>query len=91
MCQLSLRVSDDEPRLSPESLAERSLALCDQLEKARMAAGISRRELARRAGLDPGTVAAVLEVRSDPHLETILRIGGALGLRLEVTPAHTSQ
>jgi transcriptional regulator with XRE-family HTH domain len=59
------------------------------LRMARMEAGISQRELARRAGVPQSMIAAYESGRREPTLPNLLRLLRAAGfeLRLHLTPA----
>lgn len=68
-----------------------ALALVAHLEAARIEQDISRSELARRAGIDRGTVLDVLNTGRG-QLHTVLAIAHVLGLELyPVTPLQGAQ
>lgn len=75
---------------TPDALAARDAADEDQnlivaLITARTDAGMTRDELAHRAGLTPSEVADFERLGHDPHLSTIRRYARAVG----VTVRHT--
>lgn len=75
---------------TPDALTAREAATEDQnllvaLITARHDAGITRDELAARAGLTPSEVAAFERLGHDPHMSTVRRYARALG----VTVRHT--
>ena len=59
------------------------------VEQARMLAGLSRTELARRAGTSRPTLAAYAAGSKVPTLATAERIIGAAGFMLELAPVVT--
>jgi transcriptional regulator with XRE-family HTH domain len=58
------------------------------LREARLRAGLTQRELARRAGTSQSVVARIEQGRSDPGTATLARLLAAAGfeLRAELTP-----
>lgn len=75
---------------TPDALAARDAAVEDQnlivaLITARTEAGMSREELAERAGLTPSEVADFERLGHDPHLSTVRRYARAVG----ITVRHT--
>lgn len=56
------------------------------IEVARLEAGLSGAELARRAGTSRPTLAAYEHGRKSPTLETAARLLGAAGFRLDIAP-----
>ena len=58
------------------------------LREARLRAGLTQRELARRAGTSQSVVARIEQGRSDPSTATLARLLAAAGfeLRAELTP-----
>ena len=57
------------------------------IRQARVAAGLSKRELARRAGTSPAAVVAYETGRRDPTVSTFERLLAATGARAELTVA----
>jgi len=62
------------------------------LTRARSAAGLTQRELARRAGTSQAAISAYEAGRKDPSARTLARLLAACGHRLAVTevPGHTT-
>jgi DNA-binding phage protein len=59
------------------------------LDEQRVALGLSKAELARRAGMRPEVVRRLLGVGSiNPTLATVISLASALSLNLTVTPRH---
>ena len=57
------------------------------LDDQRTAKGLTKAELARRAGLDPVTLRRILtSPRSNPRLDTIVAIANGLDLELTLSP-----
>lgn len=70
---------------TPDALAAREAAVEDQnllvaLIAARQQAGLTREDLAARAGLTPSEVADIERLGHDPHLSTIRRYARAVGV-----------
>ncbi|HEY6912670.1 MAG TPA: helix-turn-helix transcriptional regulator [Myxococcales bacterium] len=63
--------------------------LMRQLDDARAQARLSKADLARQAGTPPESVRRLLTARrSNPTLGTVIRLAGAVGLRVELTRVH---
>lgn len=80
----------DEEFNTPDARAARDAAIEDQnllvaLITARQQAGLTRDDLAARAGLTASEVADIERLGHDPHLSTIRRYARAVG----VTVRHT--
>lgn len=63
------------------------------VREARMRAGLTQRDLARRAGTAQSVVARIEQGRSDPSTATLARLLGAAGfeLRAELTPIAVAE
>jgi len=60
-----------------------------QINDARESVRLSKADLARRASAPPESVRRLLTAKkSNPTLGTVVRLAGAVGLRLELRPAH---
>ena len=67
-------------------------ALVRALDEARLLGGISKAELARKIEARPEVVRRLFTSKeSNPTLETVLRLAGALGFHLELVPNDRSQ
>lgn len=60
--------------------------LIDRFEELRAAAGVSRREVARRLGVSQATIQETLTEGENASLATIERLYAAIDLRLEFKP-----
>jgi transcriptional regulator with XRE-family HTH domain len=58
--------------------------ICDELRRARLAAGLTQRELAALAGTSQATVSAYESGRKQPSVATLGRLLAACGRRLQV-------
>jgi transcriptional regulator with XRE-family HTH domain len=58
----------------------------DAIKRARLRAGLTQHALAARAGTSQATISAYESGRKRPSLETLDRLLGATGARLEVVP-----
>lgn len=67
----------EAPEVQAAPLQEPALGVAEIREAAK-AAGLSGRELARRAGLDPGAVSVILAGKRIPKPETLLKLKAAL-------------
>jgi transcriptional regulator with XRE-family HTH domain len=56
------------------------------IQSIRGASGLSRAELARRAGIQPSVLSAYEHSRRQPSVAALARIAAAAGLELEVAP-----
>lgn len=73
------------PPIEVEAESTRLSALAAvRLEQARLAAGVSRSELAQRAGVSRSRVTKVLSGTANVTLETLARFSVALGVRLVI-------
>jgi len=61
------------------------------IRRAREAAGLSKRELARRAGTSPAAIVSYESGRRDPSWRTLQRILSAAGCRAELVIAEASK
>ncbi len=63
-------------------------AVVNALDEARVSAGLSKAELARRIGVEPATIRRLFSANPvNPTLGTVVEIAAVLGLRLRVEPA----
>jgi transcriptional regulator with XRE-family HTH domain len=60
--------------------------LADQVRRARVAAGLSQRELAERAGMPQSTVARIETERLNPRWDTVVRLLDAAGFEAIALP-----
>jgi predicted transcriptional regulator len=60
------------------------MRLADQVRRARVAAGLSQRELAERAGMPQSTVARIETERLNPRWDTVSRLLEAAGFEVLV-------
>jgi transcriptional regulator with XRE-family HTH domain len=56
--------------------------IADQILLARKEAGLSRKELAKKAGVYPKAIAKIENVDTSPSLETLIKVAEALDLSL---------
>jgi transcriptional regulator with XRE-family HTH domain len=63
--------------MSANPLIARLAALCDE-------SGLTRTQIAERAGLDPANLSKLLCGQSDPRFSTVERIVHAIGARCEI-------
>jgi transcriptional regulator with XRE-family HTH domain len=68
--------------------ARPAVPFAQRLQALRLAAGLSRAELATRAGVAPGSLRAYEEGVRSPQLRSATRLAGVLGADLLAGPAH---
>lgn len=71
--------------------AEMRHTLLDALLRLRQAAGLSRREVARRVGCSPATIARLESEDADPPVSLLQRYARAVGTRLRFPHLDLSQ
>lgn len=64
----------------------RGMDVARTLREARIRAGLTQRELAKRSGTSQATVSAYERGRKEPSVRTLARLLAAAGARLSVTP-----
>ncbi len=64
------------------------MSAASQLNQARRAAGLSQRELARRAGIPQSAIARIERSHQVPRLDTLERLLKACGFELRLGPAR---
>jgi DNA-binding phage protein len=63
--------------------------LMRQIDDARGSVSLTKADLARRASTPPESVRRLLTAKnSNPTLQTVVRLAGAVGLRVELRPAR---
>lgn len=85
MEQMAFTVPVSGPAAQADERRQMRLELASELDRARIAAGLSHGQLARRAGLSPATVKDALGEEPNPQAETLTAISVALGLRLTIS------
>lgn len=78
------RIADDPTAKSPAEVARRMMI--EYLREAAEDQGLTRDELADRAGLHRTTVIRMFQHQHKPLLDVYLKLAGALNLRIEVKP-----
>lgn len=63
--------------------------IAQEIEAARVAAGLTQAALAERAGTSQATVSAYESGRKTPSASTFMRLLAACGVRLDVRPARS--
>lgn len=77
--------------LTPEEIAESNLrvALIGELIKARNEKGLSQKKLEELSGVKQPVIARMESGKTDPQLDTILKVLASLGKTLAVVPLET--
>lgn len=72
-----------EPRSAPQAQAKPSIGLGPRLRQARVAEGLSARELARRIGVSPSLISQIERDLAMPSVATLFAIANELGLVID--------
>lgn len=77
--------------LTPEEIAESNLrvALIGELIKARQEKGISQKKLEELSGVKQPIIARMEQGKTNPQLDTVLKVLAPLGMTLAVVPLET--
>lgn len=77
--------------LTPEEIAESNLrvALIGELIKARNEKGLSQKKLEELSGVKQPVIARMEAGKTDPQLDTILKVLASLGKTLAIVPLET--
>lgn len=77
--------------LTPEEIAESNLrvALIGELIKARNEKGLSQKKLEELSGVKQPVIARMETGKTDPQLDTILKVLASLGKTLAIVPLET--
>ena len=79
---------DEKSKEEMETIEEIASIVGIMIEQ-RKSLGISQRELASLCGMPQSSIARVESLKTSPNLETIIKMMGVLGLKLQVSAAES--
>ena len=79
---------DEKSKEEMETIEEIASIVGIMIEQ-RKSLGISQRELASLCGMPQSSIARVESLKTSPNLETIIKMMGVLGLKIQVSTAES--